>query len=84
MEEQRILICAPVGNGEEAVYPNSIKNVCADCGCKVWIAPSGQELKNKIVLCMLCGLKRIEAEKGPDIGILPKAAYEIKSWLSRQ
>jgi hypothetical protein len=75
-------MCAPCGK-DDRIYPGSIQGTCADCGTKVWIAPSGQECKDKIVICIDCGLLRIEKDESAKIGILPKAIGEIKAFWRR-
>lgn len=80
--EAIILVCCSVADARE-IYPGSVEGTCADCGAKVWVAPSGQEVKNKTVLCAVCGLKRIEPGGDVYVSILPKAVYEVKAWKRR-
>ncbi len=82
MTDPVVLICMPCVEGVY-VYPGSIQDTCADCGAKVWVAPSGREWQDKVVLCTDCGLARIEKEKPAEVGLLPKAAEEVKAFKRR-
>jgi len=82
MTDRIALICMPCVEGVH-VYPGSIQDTCAECGAKVWVAPSGQEWQDKVVLCANCGLSKIEEEKPEELGILPKAVEEVKAFRRR-
>jgi len=52
------------GDNKKYTVKGSKKFRCHDCGCKVWLAPGGQEVHRRYpdvpVICILCMIKREE------------------------
>lgn len=85
-DEVTVLMCLPVeGDPSRYIVPGSIPHQCDDCGIKVWVAPSGQQLiseRTVIVVCPGCALDRMSEEPG-DIEITGEQAKEIEAWGKR-
>lgn len=87
-EEVTILICLPVeGDPGRYIVPGGLQHECNDCGIKVWVAPSGQQLireKATIVVCERCALVRMNKEPDPLVIVITgKQVEEIKAWRGR-
>jgi hypothetical protein len=83
-DEKNILICAHLSHG----IPGSILETCAQCGCKVWVAPSGQRTLRiqapMMILCMTCGLAKIRADRDVKVEpIRPDQMREIADYFGR-
>lgn len=82
---QAIILCLRVKGDHRHIYPGSAQVECRDCGTKIWVSPSGQELiekENAIPVCMQCGQARMAEEPG-EVVISEKAMQEIKAYLRR-
>lgn len=61
---------------------------CADCGAKVFVSDSSQELIAKhalVVLCMACMTERMEADD--DVRIMPpseRQTAEVRAYFARR
>lgn len=80
-----VLVCMTV-EGSEGFYivPGSIEENCNDCGARVYVAPSGQQiLEGKLVLCLPCGVQRIKADPEPIFRIPGGAKEEFAEWKRR-
>lgn len=82
-DEVTVIICLPVeGDPSRYLVPGSIQSQCEDCGAKVWVAPSGQDIissTNATVVCTRCGLTRVKEEPG-SLETSEKQIEEIKTW----
>ncbi len=66
-EEPSAMICAPVSSIDPLDVPSgAIVDQCARCGHDVWLAPSGQAIKEKgaLLVCVPCGLPEAMASGG--------------------
>lgn len=80
--ERRVLVAIPVAVAEEVV-PGSVQGTCSQCGCPVFIAPSGQRLMSQHpmeVMCLVCfGSLKVSAEEVMDM--LPEQEQEFRQTL---
>ena len=87
-EERKVIICLPVEDDPERyIVPGSVEANCCDCGVGVYVSPSSrkvQESGNSIIVCMKCGLRRLEQEKEPKFKMVPGQDKEIRDWQKRQ
>lgn len=84
-DEVTVLMCLPVEGNHRYIVPGSVQYQCNDCGAKVWVAPSGQQLikeRAATVVCMKCAQGRVNKKPG-DLEITEKQVEEIKTWKKR-
>jgi len=85
-DEVTVLMCLPVeGDPDRYIVPGSVQYDCIDCGIKVWVAPSGQQLireRAATVVCMNCAQVRVDQKSG-SLEITRGQAEEIKAWRRR-
>jgi len=84
--EVTVLMCLPVeGDPDRYIVPGSIQDRCNDCGTKVWVAPSGQQLikeRPTVVVCNGCATVRMNNKPG-DLEITGEQVEEVKAWKRR-
>lgn len=67
MTDTDALLCGLVSEVDRPIE-GSVKTVCHDCGSPVWIAPTGQAGSYDLIVCVPCGLTRIDKERQTDEG----------------
>ena len=84
-DDEVCLLCQPALPRERPGIQGSILRECAECRTAVWVAPTGQKIekeKNAILICVPCGLKRLEKDKDSKIEpVTPEQIEEIKKEL---
>lgn len=87
-EERAVIICAAV----EAIDPtlvvdDAVTVACGFCGCDVWLAPSGVDLRdtqNAVPCCWTCGEKVVEEDEIKEVRPLtPLQIKEIENHIKR-
>lgn len=80
-----VLMCEPVeGQSGRYIVPDSIESTCQDCGTRVHIAPSSQKVMDQmIVVCLTCGLARLQSNPSPELGTIEGVAEEIRTYRKR-
>lgn len=60
-EEEYLLVCWGGAWSEDDCIPGSVPDCCAKCKCRVWVAPSGQQVRRTRrvgqIWCHNCFLK---------------------------
>lgn len=83
-EEPIILICRPVkGSDDHYLVPGCVEKQCQDCGAGVWVSPSGQEMTDATIVCIVCGVIRAKNDPNVDVKMLPAQVREIVEWQRR-
>lgn len=83
MSERDIIIGAPAATVH---ITGSKPFTCADCGDEVWLAPSGQELRQERdleVLCIRCGLASASEAGETFEALTPRQIEEIVTEVTR-
>lgn len=77
------IICMPVSH-PGYVVPGSLTAKCEQCPNLVWVSPSSWLVRNDNpsakIICMECGLSKIEREGGEMMDITPAQAREIREY----
>lgn len=82
-----VLVCPRVADNPQGyIIPGTVEGVCAQCGSKVRIAPSGQELirvHGPTVLCTSCARAAMSGANPEIMPITNNQLEELKGYLKR-
>lgn len=89
MNDERVLICPRVEEDPAGyVIPGTVEGACAQCGAKVRVSPSGQDLlrdERPMVLCTECALALMDqTEEAITVNpMTDKQREELQGYLKR-